>query len=281
MKQLRVAAAMALSCIFTITAQADLQIVTREKSGHISTFSTNGKLARIDDSQQPGFILIHQSNNRVSMVDPQSREVMEMGGIDSKTTNMKIPAVNLNIKLEKKNKGPKIAGYETRQYDVQVNGRHCGTVYGSIKAMNEKGVDKIFQAMSTMQQQSQSMSRGFGALASGNLSECEQADLQMHQHFKTSGLPMRILDQNGNLESEIIKFNSKAKVPADYYLIPADYRVTNMQEKMNQAQQQMQKSMPDMNQLMQQMQQNNQGLPPEAMEQMKKMQEMFKQQFQQ
>ena len=57
-----------------------------------------------------------------------------------------------------------------------------------------------------------------------------------------------------------------------FFLIP----VVNLQQQMEQAQQQMQQYMPDMNQLMQQMQQQ-QGLPPEAMEQMKKMQEMFKQ----
>jgi len=259
--------------------QADLQMVTRDKSGHNSTFTSNGKQARIDDNQNPGYILIDQQNNRIGMVDPQRREVLDMGPInDGQTVPMNS---GLSIKLEKQGNGPKIAGYKTKKFDIQVNGRHCGTVYGSRKAMKNKGIEQIFKAMATLQQQSSSLNQGFRSLMDGRNDECDRAELEMNKHFKTSGVPMRILDRNSQLQSEVIKFNTKTKLPPDYYTIPKDFKVTNMQQKMNEAQQQMQQHMPDMNQLMQQMQQDQQGLPPEAMEQMKKMQDLFKQQFQQ
>jgi hypothetical protein len=273
-----------LSCCYTGIVLADLQITIRDKSGQISTFSNNGQQARMDDNRQPGYVLINLKTNQLNMVDPQRREVMQIDGLNKQKA---MPAVNnLNIKLEKKSKGPRIAGFKTQQYDIQVNGRHCGTVFGSKKAMKKKGVEQVFKAMSSMQQQTSSMTNSFRSMMGAELDECDQADLQMNQHFKTSGVPMRILDQNGQLESEIIKFDSKAKLAPGYYVIPDNFKVTNMHQKMNEAQQQNQQNigqmpqgMPDMNQLMLQMQ-KSEGMPPEAMEQMKKMREMFKQQYQ-
>lgn len=191
--------------------------------------------------------------------------------------------LGLDIKLLNKGKGPTIAGFKTQVYSLQVNGKNCGTIFGSKKLLNKKGIKEIFSALSQLQNQTQNM---MGAYR-GMMGECEQAELQMSNSYNTTGAPMRLLDQQGQLESEVRKINDNAKTPASYYKIPATYRVTNMQEKMNQARQQnertrqqMQDNMPDMNKLMQQMQQQ-QGMPPEALERMKKMQDMFKQQSQQ
>ncbi len=271
-----------LVSLFSSTVFADTQIFSRDRHGNASTFSLKDNSARLDDNQQPGHIIIDLEKNRVAMVDPQRRQVMEMGNIPP----LQQPGATskLDIKLVDKGTGPKIAGYKTRKYDIQVNGRHCGTVFGSRDAMKVKGVETLMDAMGMMQQQSSSMSGGFYSMMGRQMDECQQADLEMNQHLKTSGIPMKILDQRGLVESEITAIKQGVKLPPNHYSYPANYQVTDMQQQMQQVQQQsqqMMQQMPDMDQIMQQMQQHTQDMPPEAPQRLQKMQEMFKQQFQQ
>lgn len=53
---------------------ADLQIVVGDETGQTSTFSSNGKQTRMDDSKQPGYVLIDHQKNQVSMVDQIDRK---------------------------------------------------------------------------------------------------------------------------------------------------------------------------------------------------------------
>lgn len=265
-------------CVFT-QAQADTQITVRDKSGSTSTFSSNGKSARMDDNQRPGYVLINFDKNQFNMIDPERREIMEMSTMPGNKS--KVKTENVTVRLINKGSGPLIAGYKTRKYLIQANGKNCGTVYGSRKVLALKGIEDIFNALSQLQRQSQTMAGAFR----GSRDDCEQADLQMSDSIKTTGAPLRMLDQHGQLENEVTSINTRASHPAAFYQPPAGYRVTNMQQQMDQTRQQnqqmmqqMQQNMPDMNKLMQQMQQQ-QGMPPEAMERMKKMQEMFQQQM--
>jgi hypothetical protein len=98
----------------------------------------------------------------------------------------------------------------------------------------------------------------------------------MNKLIETTGVPMRMLDRRGTLESEITKIKSGVKLPADYYTYPQGFQVTDMQHQM----QHFRDNMPDMNQLMQQSG-TQQGMPPDMQERLRKMQERLKQQFQQ
>lgn len=261
-------------------AQSDLEIVIADQTQQVSTLSSNGKKARINNSQEPGYMLIDFKSSQIHMVDPQRKEAMIMSSNSqaaSETTKN-----NVKIKLIKKKKGPKIAGYKTRQYNIQVNKKHCGTIYGSKKVLKKKGFKDIVEAMSQLQQQSANMMGKLGGL----IDECELAQMQLSQFYTTTGAPMRLIDEQGVLESEVQSVNSKAKFSKAHYQIPADYKIVDMQQKMQQAQQQteqamqqMNENMPDMNQLMQQMQ-SSEGMPPDFLDKMKKMQEQFKQQLQ-
>ncbi len=250
--------------------QADIQLTSVDQGGDISTITSNGHLIRMDNKNDSQFVLIDTRQQQLKMVDPQRRQVMLVDLKKSKQAVNQSSRVKVNYR--KLGQGPKIAGYDTTQYSVTANGKPCNTVFISQQVMNKAGISELFDAMQTMQQQTENMMGGMSSM----LDECTQADLQSYEFFKSRGAPLKTLDSNGQIESEITSINNNAKINSAYYQVPAGYQQVSMQQQMEQARQQMQQNMPDMNQIMQQMQQNG-SIPPEAMEQMKKMQEMFQQ----
>jgi hypothetical protein len=265
-----------ITIIFTLSicglTQADTQIKAIEQSGESNTITCNESMCRMDNSNEPGYTLFDASRQQFKMVDTQRRKVMVM---DLKRAKKQAPPATSKVKvsLKKIGKGPKIAGYSTYKYTLSANGKLCNTIYASKAAMNIKGIANLFDAMNTMNQQSFNMMGGFRSM----MDECEEANMQSEKLFKSSGAPLRTIDANGQLESEIQSINKNAKINKAFYQVPAGYQQVSMQQQMDQARQQMKQNMPDMNQIMQQMQQDGGNLSPEAMEQMKKMQEMMKQ----
>lgn len=261
---------------------ADIRVDINNGKGGNSSFSSNGKVVRMDDADQPGYMLIDLKTSQFKMVDTTSREVIDMSGMMPPMSGAmppSVPAVTINLKNT--GSGPDIAGYPTQRYLVIANGTNCGTIFGSKKALQEKGMQSLLDAMKQLSQQANKMSRQFRTMRS----VCEQADFENASTFQKTGAPMRIVDENGQIDSEVSKIDSNAQHPAGHYDTPKGFRVTSMQGKMNQAmqqnqrmQRQMPQGMPDMNQIMQQMQQGG-GMPPEAMERIKQMQQMFKQQY--
>ncbi len=67
--------------------------------------------------------------------------------------------------------------------------------------------------MDTMNQFQQQSKRMFGGL-SGTMDALTQASLQMADTYKTTGTPLRILDENGHLEIQVTsKDSNKSLAP--------------------------------------------------------------------
>ena len=255
--------------------QADTILKIKTEDGNISEIISNGKNTRISMAPEPGYVLINHTAQKMYMVLPEEKTIMNIS-VDS--TKGSTP-IKVDIKLSEVGKGPKIAGYSTKKYNLTADGQDCGTIFGSKAALNNKDVNHIFQAINEMMDnQSQMM----GA-ASQMMDACERAEMNLAAQTKITGLPLRTLDTNGALTSEIQSINTREKLPANAFELPSDYTMTSMSEEMQNMQQQMQEQiqqqMPDMEKMMQQMGKSGQ-MPPEAMEEMKRMQEMMKQ-FQQ
>ena len=263
-------------------ALADLQIGIQDGDGRNSTISSNGIFGHMSDSQDPTYVVIDYQKGLFSMVDPKRQQVMQVttkdfAGIGS-SANSKV-----RIDLQKAGSGPKIAGYATQKFTLGANGTHCSTIFGSQAVLKKKGIQRLMDTMNQFQQQTQKMFGGFR----GTMDICTQANLQMADTYKTTGAPLRILDKNGQLESQVVSIETNKNLPPDFYNIPKNFKITNAKEQMkqaNQATQQMMESMgddmPDMNAIMQQLQQSGE-ITPEMIEQMEKMKELIKQQYQQ
>ena len=266
-----------VALVFLSGAQADVLITIKDGKGRTSAFSSDGKMARIEDKQMPGHAIINYQSGEFFMVDSKRKEIMrtviESGGVadDSST---------VSVSLKDKGGGQKIAGYSTRKYEMRANGEPCGTIYASSKLLQNKDVQAIFESMRNMQRFSRSMRGGM----SGMMTVCQQANMQLADVIESSGAPMKVIDENGKLVSEVLAVDTNKKFPANHYDLPAGMKVVDMSEMMNQATQQtqeMMENMPDMNELMKQIQQSGGQMTEEMQQQMEKMQKMFEQQGQQ
>ena len=262
-----------LSLLLASNALADVQFTIRDGEGRTSTFSSNGKMAHIKDKQMPGYVIIDHASGEFNMVDTERGEIMrtriDKGGVavnDSK----------ISVKLKDKGGGQKIAGYSTRKFEWIANGESCGTIYASSNLLKNNHVRAIIESMRSMQQFSRSMMGGMR----GTMSVCDQADMQLADVIDSSGVPMLVIDQNGNLVTEVLAVDTNKKFAGNHYTLPADMKVVDMSDKMNQATQQteqMMENMPDMGELMKQIQQGGGKMTEEMQQQMQQMQEMMKQ----
>jgi len=255
------------------TALADVLITIKGDKGRNSTFSSDGKMARIDDKQMPGYIIVDHTTGDFYMVDTERGEIIRTSiGQEGAGANES----KISISLKDKGGGQRIAGYSTRKFEMIANGENCGTIYASSKLLKNSEVRAIFESMRSMQQYSRNMTGGMG----GIMSLCQQANMQLADMIESSGAPMRVLDQNGNLQSEVLAVDTNKKFGGDHYKLPSGMKVVDMSDRMNQATQetqQMMENMPDMGELMKQMQQGGGQMTEEMQQQMEKMQEMMKQ----
>ena len=258
------------------SALADVQLQIKDSLSGLSTISSDGNKARIESGKMPGFVIIDFSEGKLSMVNPERQEVINLDMAKEGSG----AAGTVQISLEEKGGGPKIAGYLTKKYDYQVDGMRCGSVYTSSKLLKNNAVRSMFDSMRQLQQQSRKMMGGM----TGFLAPCRQAHLELANSLGSSGAPMRMLDADGNLISEVVSVNTDKAVLADYYQVPGGMKQVSMDEMMNQAQQQVQdvmQNMPDMDEMMEQMNANSGQMTEEMQQQMKKMQDMLKQMQQQ
>ncbi|MFT5657095.1 MAG: hypothetical protein ACI9KN_000367 [Gammaproteobacteria bacterium] len=271
-KQIVIVALLAMAPV----VQADLQIEIRDGDGRNSTVSSNGKQARMSDARESTYLVIDYSSGLFSLVDPQRRQVMQasaasFAGLADAGNKVKINLIN-------QGPGPQIAGFATQKFSLSANDKHCTTLFGSKAVLEKKGLSELMDVMNRFQQQSQRMMGGFR----NTKNICTQAQLQMAETYQTTGAPLRILDEHGQLESEVTGIDSNKSVSSDYYDIPANFDVVNIGDQMKQSGQAMQgivDEMPDMNAIMQQLQQSGE-VTPEMIEQMKKMKQRLKQQYQ-
>lgn len=267
----------AIALAFVTSAQADVLITIKGHDGRTSAFSSDGKMARIEDQQMPGHVIINYQSGEFFMVDSERKEIMRTV-IESGEGTQSSSA--LKISLKDKGGGQKIAGYSTRKYEMNANGERCGTVYASSKLLQNQDVQAIFESMRNMQQFSRNMTGGMG----GMMSVCQQASMQLADVVESSGAPMKVIDENGKLVSEVLAVDTNKKFPGNHYQLPAGMKVVDMSERMSQATQQtqeMMENMPDMNELMKQIQQGGGQMSEEMLQQMEKMKDMFQQQGQQ
>lgn len=131
----------------------------------------------------------------------------------------------------------------------------------------------IFGAMQKMMAQAQSYAKAFNS----NTEPCKMADRRITGKIQEIGMPLRAMDKNGALESEVTRIEKNAKLPPGAFSFPNNYEVQNVAQMQRGAQQQMQRQMPQMEQMLKQMQESG-NLPPEAMEQLERARKMMQQQ---
>ena len=256
--------------------QADVQLSIRDASGVTNTLSSNGQKVRIDFGRMTDYGIIDYAGGMLYLVDFEDNEIMQA---NLETGGAGTPGEAVSLTLNDQGDGKKIAGYQTRKYELIADGENCGHVYASSKLLKNKDVRSIFEAGRSLQRFTRGMMSGFSSM----LSACQRAGMQMADAAENKGAPLLVLDASGKVVSEVTSVNTDKQLAANHYELPSDLKIVDMNEKIDQAveqTQQIMENMPDMNQLMEQLQQSGGQMTEEQQQQIKKAMEMYQQQLQ-
>lgn len=264
--------ATAFSLLLCSSAMADIQMSVSDGDGRKSTFSSNGQKTRIEGGDMPGYVIIDSTSGELFMVDPNRGQIL--------TTRMAGGAADsaaVEISLNDKGGGRKIAGYLTQKYELIANGERCGFVYASQELLENPDVQAIFEAMRGLQGLSRMMTGGMGGL----LTDCQRAGMQLADVAQSSGVPLRVVDENGKLVSDVRSVDTKRKFGSNHYQLPTGMPIVDMTEQMGQAMNQTEQAMedmPDMDELMKQIQQSGGEMTEEMQQQLQQLMKQMQQQ---
>jgi hypothetical protein len=245
--------ALASLAITITTASADTVIEFKNNNTQ-SQFLTNGTKARINTRDKDDYMLVNFDKNAIYSVTPETRQITNFSDSLPSISGIKPPAVRL--KLTPQGNGPVIAGFRTHKYRFSANGEHCGSLYASIDALKGTDIENMFETMKSMADSHLQSLGAFAAL----IPVCQMAQMEFADILPEIGAPMRIVNKEGRIDTEITKILKNAAVEAHNYSFPADYELVSTEEKIEQAQREntqtggSQRNSPEMRRTMQQMQ---------------------------
>lgn len=175
------------------------------------------------NAEPPGEMLLDIKHKKMYIIDPKTKSLVHVDG-PSKDGQGKPQASRAKISIERKGRGPKVAGFSTQGYLISANGQACYTVYASRDIMRYKQVVNYYKAMMDVSSHDNQ---------SGN--PCDAADTAIdNMDIQKYGLPVSMLDKDGKHKYEIKKISQGKKPPKNYLTKPAGYKERSMMEVMQQ-----------------------------------------------
>lgn len=217
--------------------------------------------SRIDMGEQQDYVLIDHVKKTLLAIDPEQQQILDMSAGTAASARSSAPAIK--IELVSQSSGPVIAGYTTREYKLIANGKTCGKYFASKAAMEISGISRLLESMKMMVDKQRAAMGAYARM----IDVCTRAKMEFASQGDRVGVPMKMLDNRGNLVSEIVSINTQMTLPANTFTVPQGYKRVTLAEQMNstgQGLRQAQRHMPDMKQMMQHRQQSGR-MPPEAM----------------
>lgn len=233
-------------------------VIEVQRGSELTTVATDGKFARVNISGSE-YVIVDYLKHTVMVVDPQKQQVMLLDAAKLASTNNG-PLVRTSI--QKLGAGIEVAGYPTQKYSYSANGKTCGVIYGSMDVYQKQGIKELFQALKVMMDKQRALLGGLASL----VDDCTLADMRVSDHVKTVGAPMRT-DKNGRVETEIKNIKYGVNLPADTFVIPASYKTITLQDQIRSASTGLSSASHH------NAQHNAQGLPPQAQQMMRQLQQ--------
>ncbi|MGD8803857.1 MAG: hypothetical protein PVG12_11785 [Gammaproteobacteria bacterium] len=254
--------------VSTATADTVIEFINADSK---SQFLTNGKMARINTRGENNYMLVDFDKNTIYAVSPDSKQITNISNSIPSISGLEPPPLRLSITAE--GNGPKIAGYSTKKYRFSANGEHCGSIFASRDALKGTAIESMFNTMKAMADNHKQSLGGFAAA----IPVCQLARIDLAEKLPEIGAPMRTLDSDGEIDTEVTMILKDADVATHYYALPADYKMVAMGEQVESVQNEnsetdnQRRNMPEMQRMMDDMRRSGQ-VPPEAMEQMRRYQ---------
>lgn len=260
----------------TATVSADT-VIEFKYDNNKSQFLTNGKKARINTRNTDDFMLANFNSNTIYTVSPEKKQVFNLSSSFPTISGFEPPKVRVDIKPA--GKGPDIAGYNTNKFRLSANGEYCGTIFASKDALKGTAIETMLDTLKAMADSQLKSLGGFAAV----IPDCQMARLRLAEKLAYIGAPMRVIDIEGNVHSEITRIIKNARVEPHNYSIPKNYHNVSLDEKIEQAKQdgrQQQKAQLSKSEMQRMIREIRRGgrLSPEEKEQIRRYREMMRQQ---
>lgn len=193
----------------------------------MSQLLTNGTIARINSRGSDTYMIVDFNTGTVFSIMPKDKQITNLSSLVPSISGFETPKIRLDIKAA--GPGPVIAGYKTKQYRLSSGGELCGTVFASMEALTGSAIEHMFGALKTLADSHLESMGGFAMV----LPPCDLAKIRLVEKLQYIGAPMRILDTQGNTESEITKIMKQAGVDPNDYAFPTGYRKVSMDERID------------------------------------------------
>jgi len=274
MKSLSLTSALAL-LLCALTATADTVIEFKYKDT-LSQFLTNGRMARINSRGSDDYLIVNFKTSTVYNVITKDKQITNLSSLVPSITGLTMPQTRLDIKAL--GPGPVIAGYKTKRYRLSTGDENCGILFASKDAVTGSVIEHMFGALKTLADSHLESMGGFALV----LPVCDLAKIRLAEKLQHIGAPMRVLDIDGNIDSEITKIIKQAGVDPNDYAFPPNYRKVSMDERIdhilsrNTETESKPRSRAEIRRKMQELQMSGR-LTPEQQEQLKRYREMLRQ----
>jgi len=168
----------------------------------------------------PGEMLLDIKQHKMYIIDHKTRSLVIMDDLPGTRQDKPRPQ-HAKISVERKGKGPKVAGFATRGYLFSANGRECYMIYTSKDVMHYKQVVAYYKAMRDVS-------------SHANRSENPCASALDNLNIQEYGLPISMQDKDGKQKFEIKKISQGKSPPKNYLQMPAGYKKRSMMQVMQQ-----------------------------------------------
>lgn len=219
--------ALSLVTVSTAALSATMIRFKDDSEGVSSEIWVSGPKARVNQPEDGGYMIMDLKANRQYMVSDQEKRVIDMTDMAQGMKGMIGDAVPheqppLDLKVEKKGKGPEIVGFATERYIVSVGDEVCFEEFLSPQALRTGDIKHFTDAMAVMSD----------GLADVGAEPCDRAEAEMAKRYGSLGVPLRSLDAEGSVIHEVTTLNVNFDPPPGAFDFPAGYQRTTLQEVM-------------------------------------------------
>lgn len=265
---------LSLALLLPLSSFAASMIESRDGQGNISQIFIEGDKARIELPRENAYIVMDVRNRTMHVVLHNERTVMDMSDLfqnSGSTGGGQSQGAYVDTYTKTRGLGPRIAGYETEEYEIYANNNYCGSLFVSVVAMNEIGLRKFARAFQEMTDQVEKNITGMtGMQMNQYMDPCDQANEKLSDQLQDIGFPLKAIDARRRLETLVTRIERNTRLPSNAFVIPAAYQKTNPAKMMKDAMQQMKQMQPHMQEMMR-------NMPPEMREMMNQQMQNYQQ----
>jgi len=245
-------------CCLPGALNAAVLIESRDNSGEQTRIYLHGNEARIETASNDGFMLLDLAKKQLKLIVHEHKAILDLSDIfTSKAQAYDREGEFIESYIEPKGLGPRIAGYETEEYEIFSNDKYCGSAFVSVRAIQETGFRKFFTVLNKLSDHVQRKMAVKAFLPQP--SACDQAATNVGNQLLNTGFPLRFTSQHKQLRNEVTNINTRASLPANAFVIPASYQPSTPAELLTKASKKLKHLQPEMMQMLE-------AIPPEARE---------------